>query len=197
VNRDVQTTLVPAGGSTIVDFAVEVPGTYILVDHSIFRTFNKGSLGMLKVEGAQNANIYSGRQSDTVYLPEGATVQSVDQPAPAIVAKDKAERIKFGERIFSANCVACHQANGQGIAGVFPPLAGSDFLNSDKKRAIGIVLNGLQGEITVNGHKFNNVMPRLGLPDEDIANALTFVYNSWGNSKQEVTPADVAAARGK
>jgi nitrite reductase (NO-forming) len=197
LNRDVQTTLVPAGGSAIVEFGVEVPGTYILVDHSIFRTFNKGSLGMLKVDGAPNTAIYSGRLSDTVYLPEGATIQSVDQPAPLVFAKNTADRIRFGERVFTTNCVACHQANGQGIPNVFPPLAGSDFLNADKNRAIGTVLSGLQGEVTVNGQKFNNVMPRLGLADEDIANVLTYVYSNWGNSKQEVTPAEVKSARAK
>jgi len=59
--KNVQTTLVPAGGSAIVDFKVEVPGNYVLVDHSIFRTFNKGSLGILKVEGPENKVIYSGK----------------------------------------------------------------------------------------------------------------------------------------
>lgn len=73
--KNVQTTLIPAGGSAIVDFKVEVPGTLILVDHSIFRTFNKGSLGMLKVEGEPNATVYSGKQDDTVYLPEGPAIQ--------------------------------------------------------------------------------------------------------------------------
>lgn len=197
INRDVQTTLVPAGGAVMVEFTLEVPGTFILVDHSIFRAFNKGALGMLKVEGAPNTAIYSGRLSDTVYLPEGSTIQSVDQPPPLVVAKSTDERIRFGERVFTTNCVACHQANGQGIPGVFPPLAGSDFINADKKRAIGIVLTGLQGEVTVNGHKFNNLMPRLGLANEDIANVLTFVYSSWGNSKQEVTPEEVKALRTK
>ncbi len=70
--ENVQTTIVPAGGSAIVEFKVEVPGTYILVDHSIFRTFNKGSLGMLKVEGAENKAIYSGKEIDSVYLAEKA-----------------------------------------------------------------------------------------------------------------------------
>ena len=68
---DVQTTMVPAGGSAIVEFKVEVPGTYILVDHSLSRAFNKGALGMLKVAGAENKLVYSGKISDEVYLPEG------------------------------------------------------------------------------------------------------------------------------
>jgi len=195
VNRNVQTTLIPAGGAAIVEFKVEVPGTYILVDHSIFRAFNKGALGMLKVAGPEQSGIYSGKTSDTVYLPEGGAVQSVSERAPAVTAQSPEERIKFGERVFTSVCLACHQSNGQGIPGVFPPLAGSDFLNADKKRAIGIVSNGLEGQIAVNGHTFANVMPKLSLSDEDIANVLSFVYANWGNSKQQVTPEEVKAVR--
>jgi nitrite reductase (NO-forming) len=92
-------------------------------------------------------------------------------------------------------CAACHQPNGLGIPGRFPPLAGSDFLNSDKHRAIKIVVNGLQGEVTVNGQKFNNSMPKFPLSDGQIASALTFVYNSFGNSGKDVTPAEVSSVR--
>jgi nitrite reductase (NO-forming) len=65
--KNVQTTLVPAGGSTIVEFSVDVPGNFIMVDHSIFRAFNKGALGMLAVAGAENKTIYSGKQRDELY----------------------------------------------------------------------------------------------------------------------------------
>lgn len=198
INENVQTTLIPAGGSSIVDFKVEAPGTLIIVDHSIFRTFNKGSLGMIKVDGPENKSIYSGKISDEVYLPEGSAIQEIDTgKAPAIVAKNKAERITSGKRIFEANCMACHQAGGTGIAGAFPPLAKSDFLNADKNRAIQVVLNGKSGEVVVNGAKFNGVMPALRLNDEDAANVLTFVYNSWGNSGLDVLPAQIKSARAK
>src|SRR5690606_38963831 len=70
--EQVQTTLIPAGGSAIVEFGVEVPGTYILVDHSLFRAFNKGALGMLKVEGDENLLVYSGKEVDAVYLGQQA-----------------------------------------------------------------------------------------------------------------------------
>ena len=70
--KHVQTTLIPAGGSTIVEFKVEVPGTYILVDHSLFRAFNKGALGMLKVDGPENLLVYSGKEVDAVYLGQQA-----------------------------------------------------------------------------------------------------------------------------
>ncbi len=196
VNANVQTTLVPAGGSAITEFKVEVPGTLILVDHSIFRTFNKGSLGMLKVEGPEDKAIYSGKQSDQVYQPEGAAIQTVGAQAPVVApAANKAERIAHGQRIFNSICAACHQPSGVGIPVAFPPLAGSDYLNADKKRAIATVVRGLSGPVTVNGQPFNSVMPALGLSDEDVANALTFVYSQWGNAGHEVTPAEVKAVR--
>ncbi|MEO8482742.1 MAG: copper-containing nitrite reductase [Acidobacteriota bacterium] len=198
VTQNVQTTLIPAGGSSIVEFKTQVPGTYVLVDHSIFRTFNKGSLGMLKVEGPEDKAIYSGKQNDLVYQPEGPAIQSLGAaqapPTPAPAA-NKAERIARGQRIFTTICAACHQPSGLGIENVFPPLAASDFLNADKKRAIGAVLNGLSGPATVNGKTFNSVMPALGLSDEDVANALTFVYNNWKNAGYDVTPAEVKAIR--
>jgi mono/diheme cytochrome c family protein len=116
-------------------------------------------------------------------------------PPPPDGPKSKAERIELGRRLFSSICAACHQPTGQGLPNVFPPLAGSDFLNADKNRAIKIVINGRQGEVVVNGSKFNNSMPSFPLSDQDIANTLTFVYNSFGNSGLEVTPEEVNALR--
>jgi nitrite reductase (NO-forming) len=114
---------------------------------------------------------------------------------PPVIAKDKDEKVVMGRRIFSTICAACHQPTGRGVPNVFPPLAGSDFLNADKNRAIKIVINGRQGELVVNGQRFNNTMPKFPLTDHDIANVLTFVYNSFGNSGIEVTPEEVAALR--
>lgn len=199
INKNVQTTLVPAGGSAIVDFKVEVPGTFIIVDHSIFRAFNKGALGMLKVEGPENKSIYSGKQIEGIYHPEGGSIQTMPGSAVALApakATSVAERISAGKQIYSQACFACHQGAGQGIANAFPPLAKSDYLNEDVNRAIGIVLRGQTGEITVNGKKYNGVMPAQALTDEEIANVLTYVYNSWDNKKQEVTPAMVSKVRG-
>jgi nitrite reductase (NO-forming) len=97
--------------------------------------------------------------------------------------------------VYNSICAACHQPSGVGIPVAFPPLAGSDYLNADKKRAIATVVRGLSGPVTVNGQSFNSVMPALGLSDEDVANALTFVYSQWGNAGHEVTPAEVKAVR--
>lgn len=116
-------------------------------------------------------------------------------PPPPGAPKTKAEKIELGKRLFTSICAACHQPTGQGLPNVFPPLAGSDFLNADKNRAIKIVINGRQGEVVVNGLKFNNSMPQFPLGDDDVANVLTFVYNSFGNSGLEVTPEEVKTLR--
>jgi mono/diheme cytochrome c family protein len=116
-------------------------------------------------------------------------------PPPPGAAKSKAERIELGRNLFVSICAACHQPTGRGLPNVFPPLAGSDYLNADKNRAIQTVLFGRQGQVVVNGRKFNNNMPSFPLNDQNIANVLTFVYNSFGNSGLEVTPDEVKALR--
>jgi len=198
INKNVQTTMIPAGGSAIVEFKVDVPGTFILVDHSIFRAFNKGALGMLKVTGEENKKIYSGTTQEGIYLPEGGNIQNMPEgkkEAKSTVAKTVPEQIKSGKAIFGTTCFACHQSEGQGVPHAFPPLAKSDFLNADPKRAIQIVMRGLSGEITVNGQKINSVMPSQNLSDDEIADVLTYVYSSWGNNKTVITPTMVKAQR--
>ena len=102
-----------------------------------------------------------------------------------------------GKGIYAKTCLACHQANGQGVPNAFPPLAKSDYLNANPDRAISAVLHGLSGEITVNGKKFNNVMTSQNLTDEQVADVLTYIYNSWGNNKTVITPAKVKEIRAK
>ena len=196
INHNVQSTMVPAGGSAIVEFKVDVPGTFIIVDHSIFRAFNKGALAMLKIDGDKDLAIYSGKQDDTVYLPEGGGIQSItDSGSETATAKNKAERILFGKRSYDQNCLACHQPDGKGIPGAFPPLAGSDYLLANPKGAIDILLKGLSGKITVSGKEYNGVMPAVKLSDESVANVLTFILNTWGNNGGEITPKQVKSKR--
>lgn len=196
-SENVQTTLIPAGGAAITEFKVDVPGDYVLVDHSIFRAFNKGALGILTVDGAEDKTIYSGKVRDSVYLPEGSAKQSItdNSPAPHKVAANQQERVELGKAVFDNNCAACHQPNGTGIPKAFPPLAKSDYLNEDPTRAIKAILHGLSGKITVNGETYDSVMPAVALNDEQVANVVTYVLNSWGNKGGEVTPDQVKAAR--
>jgi len=197
--ENVQTTLIPAGGAATVEFHLEVPGNYVLVDHSIFRAFNKGAVAILEVSGAPRADIYSGKQLDEVYLSDrladpAAIVTAAQASASGTLTKD--QQAKAGEVLFKGTCSACHQDTGAGIPNVFPPLAKSDFLLADHKRAIGIVLNGLTGPVTVNGATYNSVMPPMSqLNDDEVANILTFTLNSWGNSGGAVTAKEVAQVR--
>ena len=97
-------------------------------------------------------------------------------------------------------CFTCHQPNGQGISGQFPPLAGSDWVLGEKERLIKISIHGLMGEIEVNGVKYNNVMAPPGIPpgsltDQQIADVLTYIRNEWGNSASAVSPEEVATVR--
>lgn len=197
INKNVQTTLVPAGGAAMTEFKVDVPGTFIMVDHSIFRAFNKGALGMLKVNGPENKIIYSGKQADKVYLPEGSATQSIATPSVAIQNENltKEQQIALGKNVYENNCLACHQANGEGIPSAFPPVAKSDFLNADHDRAINIVLHGRSGPIKVNGETYDSVMPAIALNNGQVANVLTYVLNSFGNSGGQVKPDQVEKQR--
>ena len=198
--ENVQTTLIPAGGAAITEFRLEVPGSYILVDHSIFRAFNKGALAILKVDGPENKAIYSGKEVDNTYIGDKAVsmaaVQEAAQAAATSGAPTKEQQIKAGAALYNGTCSVCHQNNGEGLPDVFPPLAKSDFLMADKERAIAIVLNGMTGKVTVNAKEYNSVMPPMSqLNDDEVANILTYTMNSWGNSGPVVTAGEVAKVR--
>jgi nitrite reductase (NO-forming) len=194
VQENVQTTLIPAGGSAIVEFRVDTPGTYTLVDHSLFRAFNKGAVGQLVVEGPPRDSIYSGKQSEKPYRPSGP-------PADATSARqaplDDAQRLALGKATYAKVCAACHQASGQGMPGAFPPLASSDHLvAASKQKLIEYIVLGLQGPITVNGVAYDGVMPPMPfLSDDEIAGTLSYVGAQWAPALGTVTPADVAEVR--
>ena len=198
--ENVQTTLIPAGGAAMMDFHLEVPGSYVIVDHSIFRAFNKGALAILKVDGPENKAIYSGKEVDEVYLGDRAQPNLAAVAAAAKSASSGEltveQQVKAGQALFAGTCSTCHQANGAGLPGVFPPLAKSDWLAVKPKAAVDVVLNGLAGPVKVNGQDYNSVMPPMSqLTDDEVANILTYVLNSWGNAGGKVTKAEVAERR--
>ena len=198
--ENVQTTLIPAGGAAIAEFHIEVPGTYLLVDHSIFRTFNKGALAMLKATGPENKAIYSGKEVDSSYIGERAAPNLAAVSEATVSAESGTltveQQVKAGAALFNGTCSTCHQADGKGLPGVFPPLAKSDFLAADPKRAIGVVTHGLSGKVTVDGQQYDSVMPPMTqLNDDEVANILTFVLNNWDNPGGRISAADVAKAR--
>jgi len=101
-----------------------------------------------------------------------------------------------GKQLYGAKCAACHQASGMGVAGVFPPLAGAEWVVGDEKVLASILLHGVQGELVVKGSTYNGVMPAFGtLADEEIAAVLTYIRSEWGNQAPAITAATVMAQR--
>ena len=200
--KNVQTTLIPAGGAAVVEYQTKVPGSYVLVDHSIFRAFNKGALAIMKVDGAEKKDIYSGKELDSVYLGDRAqaNLSAVSTAAKAAESGTLTvqDQVNAGGQLFAGTCSVCHQANGAGLPGVFPPLAQSDYLNADPQRSIGVLLRGLSGKVSVNGKDFDSVMPAMNqLNDDEVANILTYVLNSWGNKGGRILSSEVKAERAK
>ena len=102
-----------------------------------------------------------------------------------------------GAALFLTHCSACHQANGAGIPGIFPPLAKSDYLLADADRSIRIALQGMSGPVTVNGVEYQGVMPAPApMEDQQVADVLTYVRASWGNTGSPIVAADVKRVRG-
>jgi nitrite reductase (NO-forming) len=198
--ENVQTTLIPAGGAAMMEFHMEVPGSYVLVDHSLFRAFNKGALGILKADGPENKAIYSGKEVDAVYIGDRANPNLAAVATAATSAKAGAltvqEQVEAGKALFAGTCSTCHQPDGKGMEGVFPPLAASDYIKADPKALPRVILHGLVGPVKVNGKDYNSNMPPMSqLTDDEVANISTYVLNSWGNPGGRITKEEAAAIR--
>jgi nitrite reductase (NO-forming) len=156
---------------------------------------------LLAAIGLACAPVYALRTTYSQASPSPKAVASAITPpaasAETLVSAPAAENdvIAHGETIFNQTCFACHQSTGQGIPGVFPPLAGSDFLLADPLRAVGVVLNGLAGPVTVNGVRYEGAMPPMPLSDKDAAAVISYVLQAWGNAGPTVTTAEVARVR--
>jgi nitrite reductase (NO-forming) len=172
----------------------------VLVDHSIFRAFNKGALAILKVNGQEDKGIYSGKELDAVYLGDraGPNLAAVTRAAESATSGTLSveDQVRAGQALFAGTCSVCHQPNGAGVPGVFPPLAKSDYLAADLTRATRVVLHGLNGKVNVNGQDYNSVMPPMAqLTDDEVANILTYVLNSWDNPGGRITKEEVKKQR--
>lgn len=131
-------------------------------------------------------------------IPNTDNLPSVlhDKPSPYASLAAPAGPTDPGEQTYQQICAACHQANGQGLPGAFPPLAGSEWANGDAETMIRIVIAGLSGPVEVKGTTFNSMMPPPpGLDDEKIAHVLTFVRSNFGNKASKVEKEQVAAVR--
>jgi mono/diheme cytochrome c family protein len=101
-----------------------------------------------------------------------------------------------GKKIYESYCMVCHQANGNGISGTFPPLANADYLLADKHRSLKQLIHGFKDSVMVNGIYYRgNVMPDIDLTDEQVKNVMNYILNSWGNNGGFVTLDEVRQAR--
>lgn len=125
--------------------------------------------------------------------PPQETQSEQQTPSPELTQK-----MEIGKTVYNQYCLACHQADGNGVPGAFPTLHQTEYVVGDKERLISIVLNGLQGPIEVNGQQYNSMMPQHGfLTDEQVAGVLTYVRKSFGNDADEVTVEEVKQVREK
>ncbi len=124
-------------------------------------------------------------------------IYSMIAPGPLTPSQDEiTQSVERGKEVYTAQCMSCHQANGEGLSGVFPPLAGSDHLTKDQHKSISIILKGQDEEITVNGTKYSVPMQALpSLTDQQVADVLNYIGHSWGNQFNTVTPAQVKLHR--
>lgn len=101
-----------------------------------------------------------------------------------------------GARVYAANCSACHQADGRGAAGVFPPLVDARWVTGSPERLVQIMLHGIQGPIEVRGTVYNGVMPAFArLADAELAAVTTWIRENWGNAASPIGPEVIAAGR--
>jgi mono/diheme cytochrome c family protein len=156
--------------------------------------------GWMLVLGGVYLGMFSGGFSGEVFdETSGQSSLSAIQKAgsdtgEAAVAKTLAQQ---GKSVFGSNCAQCHQASGLGVAGQFPPLAGSEWVTGDPKRLTAILLKGLQGPFVVEGKQFNGAMPpwEAVLTDKKIAAVASYIRQEWGNKADEITPEEVASSR--
>jgi mono/diheme cytochrome c family protein len=152
-----------------------------------------GILGFLLYWGCNYVDNYGGNFSHLVYAPY-LTTNELARVKPG----GGDEAMTVGQQQYRLLCVACHQENGGGQAGQFPPLAGSDWVLAEgPNRLIRLIHTGVQGPMTVNGQAYNGAMPPMGagLDDKQLAALVTYIRNSWGNQASKVTADQVKAVR--
>ena len=100
--------------------------------------------------------------------------------------QDLKESMKRGKQVYMSMCVTCHLPNGKGMGKIYPPLANADYLLEKREESIRAVKYGLKGKIVVNGVTYNNMMAPLGLDDNEVADVMNYILNSWGNKSDKI-----------
>lgn len=148
------------------------------------------SLGALAMWGA--FYIASTPSGDDSAYGDQRTVASL---RPAVVLAGAGPAID-GKQLFGAKCAACHQASGLGVAGVFPPVAASEWVLGDEKILANILLHGINGEMVVKGNTYKGAMPAWNmLSDDEIAAVLTYIRSDWGNAAPPIKAETIKSQR--
>jgi mono/diheme cytochrome c family protein len=134
----------------------------------------------------------TGREGRT----EGQAVAGRETNASIPAENISTPELARGKQVYEMYCLACHQTNGQGVPGLYPPIARSEWVDGDRDRLIGVILNGLEGPIEVRGETYNQAMPPHNfLSNEQVANVLTYIRMNFGNDAPAISPEEVEAVR--
>ena len=148
------------------------------------------SLGAMAMWGA--FYIYSTPSGENSAYGDQRTVTDL---RPPVVAAGAAPGVD-GKQLYGAKCAACHQGSGLGVAGVFPPVAASEWVLGDEKILTNILLHGVNGEMIVKGNKYNGAMPAWkSLSDDELAAVLTYIRSDWGNAAPPIKTETIKSQR--
>ncbi len=134
-----------------------------------------------------------GGTTDTTEADSTKTEVKTEEATPETTTEEATLDLTAGKTVYDAKCSVCHGAEGAGIAGTFPPVAGADYLT--KETAIAVALKGLEGENTINGETYSTPMAPVEMTDQEVVDVCNFVLNSFGNSLGTVTLEDVTKAK--
>lgn len=142
---------------------------------------------------------YSGLDSES-YYESSAVAEEIAALGGGTPGEEEVvvyDPVKEGKKLYTANCMACHQATGLGITGAFPPLAESEWVTGNPERTIRVILSGLTGKVTVKGVDYNSTMTAIGaaLSDKQIAEIVTYIRQDFGNASAAVDESLVATVR--
>jgi len=160
-----------------------------------FKALGIGTIALLAVTAcSQSSSSSAAESSATDSSPAAESPPASSAPTSASNMIAAGAPAGNGAKVYQTNCSSCHQVNGEGTPGAFPPLAGNSVVAGDPAKVIHIVKFGLSGAITADGKTFDGMMPAWGtqLSNADIAAAITYVRSSWGNKASAVTAGQVA-----
>lgn len=121
--------------------------------------------------------------------------QIADNTAPVSAQDIKEQSIARGKAVYDSNCVSCHLSNGSGVAGIYPPVANSDWIMNKRTESIKGIKNGLKGPIVVNGEDYDNIMSKMGLTNKEVADVMNYVSYTMNEYEGEaLTAKDVQKA---